>query len=100
MPRQSIRSRVTRSCGIVIAVVITGAVLVGTGERTLARRTDTPTDPINPVSIVARTSLAELSDSGIPPNPVIPPTPVTQRVNRGAFVSAVAMPSDPVAPAP
>ena len=60
MPMQSRRSRVTRCSAIAIAVVVGGTILVGTGDSVLARRTETPSEPINPVSIVARVPQEDL----------------------------------------
>jgi hypothetical protein len=74
---------------IFVALAIGSAVLAGTGASVVA----TPSDPMNPVSAVARTSLAALREQNqIPPNPIIPVS------NRGAYVSSVAIPTDPIVP--
>jgi len=74
----------------IVALIMGGTVLVGTGASALA----TPSEPIAPapVSVIARTSVADLLNQGIPPNPIIPV------VNRGRFVSAFVIPSDPILP--
>jgi hypothetical protein len=80
-------SRRTAVTGLT-AVVVPGLLSVGTGGGALADRSD----PVSPVPIYATVPLHELTDQSIPPSPVIP------LINRGIYVSSVAIPGDLIVP--
>jgi hypothetical protein len=69
----------------ILAAVLGGALVASTAAGALAQ----PGDPVRPVVIAAR---SDITEGGIPPNPVVPAS------NHGIYVASVAIPTDPIIP--